>query len=233
MKILRKSLYLVAAALALTLASCVSTPKETASQPAKNARHVERELIDWKGAAIGQDVPQWVSDAVDGNYDSLSKRTELTGKVIFIAENRGKNLNILKSWTDNFDIQGGFGRAVGNRVVAACGGAQQGSLNDAEAQSYLEDLVGTFSKVKVTGLTKKLDYWVQERVIDNDAKTNEDIYQYFVVYAMDEEDFRTQMNKALGKVEPKNEKQQEVKEKAEDILMSAVILELTEEDNNR
>ena len=233
MKLIKNLGLVLLAGFTVVLASCVTTEKAPVAQQTKKAKHVERELIDWKGAAIGQDVPQWVSDAVDGNYDSLSARSELKDKVIFIAENRGKNQNILKSWTDNFDIQGGFGRAVGNYVVAAFGGAQQGSLNDAEAQSYLEDLVGTFSKVKVTGLTKKLDYWVQERVIDNDAKTTEDIYQYFVVYAMDNEDFRTQMDKALGKVDPKTQKQQEVKNKAEDILMSAVILELSEENQNR
>ncbi|MBO4319992.1 MAG: hypothetical protein J5857_05930 [Treponema sp.] len=231
MKILRNIVFVSLAASALSLMSCATTSGKTGPKPVeKKAKHVERELIDWKGAAIGQEIPVWVSDAVDGNYDSLGNRPELKDKVIFLAENRGKNLNILKSWTNNFDIQGGFGRAVSNYVVAAFGGAQQGSIDDAESQSYLEDLVGTFTKTKITGLVKKLDYWVEERVVDNDAKTTEDYFQYFVVYAMDEDDFRTQMNKALGKVDAKTEKQKEIKRKAEDVLMSAIIFEHMEED---
>ena len=203
-------------------------PQKTAIP--QKTRHVERELIDWKGAAIGQDVPQWVAYAVDSDYESLSKLKNLEGKRVFLAENRGKNLNVLKSWTNNFDVQGGFSRALQNQVVAAFGGALEGSINDSEDASYLNELVGSFSKAKITGLVKQQDYWVQTRIIDNDAKTTDDVYQYFVIYSMEESDYRNQIDKVLGVSDPKTEKQEQLRADARDVMLGATILSLTEDE---
>lgn len=208
-------------------------PKEPAVEktiPTAKAKHVERELIDWKGASIGQDVPAWVYDAVDDNKNALEKIDALQGKVIFIYEGRGKNLNLLKSWINNFDAQAGFARSIKNTVISSFGGVQQGSINDEESDAYLEELVGTFSKAKITGLAKQMDYWVETRIIDNDAKTSEDIYQYFVVYAMEKEDYRFLIDQALGKVDAKTEKEKELKQEVENIALAAAVYDLMDEE---
>lgn len=53
--------------------------------------------------------------------------------------------------------------------------------------------------------------------------TINDIYQYFVVYAMDKEDFRLQLDRALGKVEPKTQVQKELKENVLSAVVEATI----------
>lgn len=231
------------ASLTLILAmnmSCASTPaavtqpvetktEEKKTLPAKKAKHVERELIDWKGSAIGQDIPVWVEYAVDSDYDSLGKIKTLEGKEVFLAEDRGKNLNILKSWTNNFDVQSNFAKSITNYVLSSFGGVLEGSVNKEADESYLEELVGTFSKAKVVGLVKKMDYWVQTRVIDNDANKSEDIYQYFVVYAMERDDYRNLIDEALGKVDARTEREQELKNEARNIALGAAVLSVIDE----
>lgn len=53
--------------------------------------------------------------------------------------------------------------------------------------------------------------------------TINDIYQYFVVYAMDKEDFRLQLDRALGKVEAKTQVQKELKENVLSAVVEATI----------
>ena len=207
-------------------------PEEKKTLPAKKAKHVERELIDWKGASIGQDVPEWVEFAVDSDYDSLGKISALDGKEVFLAENRGKNLNILKSWTNNFDVQANFSRSITNFVVSSFGGVLEGSVNKEQDESYLEELVGSFSKAKIVGLVKKMDYWVETRIIDNDSKKTEDIYQYFVVYAMERDDYRNLIDTALGKVDAQTAREKELKNEVRDIALAAQVLSNMDEANN-
>lgn len=227
----------VLATASITLFSCASKPQpqETSNEKpvttvAKKQKHVERELIDWKGASIGQDIPEWVSLVVDGETEGLDKSIKgLDGKEIFLAEGTGKNLDILKSWTNNFDVQGSFSRSIKNRVIASFGGVLEGSKNKAQDESYMEELVGSFSKAKISGLVKKTDYWVQTRIIDNDSKKTEDVYQYFVVYAIDKEDYRALIDEALGKVAARNEREQELKNETRNIALAAAVLDMTED----
>ena len=76
---------------------------------------------------------------------------------------------------------------------------------------YLNELVASCSKAEINGLGKKLDYWVKTRYIDKELDSVKDVYQYFVVFAIDKDDFRLQMDRVLGKVEAKTEAQRKLK----------------------
>lgn len=199
--------------LVFMFSGCEST-SNVATAPAANvsvSKHVERELIDWKGAAIGSEIPSWVVDAVDQNYKSISALPQFENKLIFFAEDQGKNLDMLKSWVNNFNVQGSFAKSVSNFVMTKFGGEQSGSKADETSESFLKEITATFAKTEINGLSKELDYWVKTRYIDNDRKTTEDIYQYFVVYAMDKNDLKLQLDRALGLVDAKDEAQKKLK----------------------
>ena len=192
------------------LASCASKPEVEESKP-KVSKTVEREMIDWKGASIGCVLPDWIYSAVDNDVLALSTLPQFENKIIYFAEDQGQNLDLLKSWVNNFNVQASFSRELSNFVIAKFGGEQNGSKNEEEVQMYLNELVASCSKAEINGLGKKLDYWVKTRYIDKELDTVKDVYQYFVVFAIDKDDFRLQMDRVLGKVEAKTEAQRKLK----------------------
>lgn len=192
------------------LASCASKPETEESKP-KVSKTVEREMIDWKGASIGSELPDWIYSAVDNDVLALSTLPQFENKIIYFAEDQGQNLDLLKSWVNNFNVQASFSRELSNFVIAKFGGEQNGSKNEEEVQMYLNELVASCSKAEINGLGKKLDYWVKTRYIDKELDTIKDVYQYFVVFAIDKDDFKLQMDRVLGRVEAKTEAQRKLK----------------------
>ena len=204
------------------LASCASKPETEESKP-KVSKSVKTEMIDWKGASIGSELPDWIYSAVDNDVLALSTLPQFENKIIYFAEDQGQNLDLLKSWVNNFNVQASFSRELSNFVIAKFGGEQNGSKNEEEVQMYLNELVSACSKAEINGLSKELDFWVKTRYADKDMDTINDIYQYFVVYAMDKEDFRLQLDRALGKVEAKTQSQKELKENVLSAVVEATI----------
>ena len=167
--------------LVFMFSGCEST-SNVATAPAANvsvSKHVERELIDWKGASIGSEIPSWVVDAVDQNYKSISTLPQFENKLIFFAEDQGKNLDMLKSWVNNFNVQGSFTRSVSNFVMTKFGGEQSGSKADETSESFLKEITATFAKTEINGLSKELDYWVKTRYIDKKYVKFNSYYKIF------------------------------------------------------
>jgi hypothetical protein len=190
--------------------SCASKPAVEEQKPVVSKK-VEREMIDWKGASIGSNIPEWLYYAVDNDVKAISNLPDFENKIIYFAEEQGKNLDLLKSWVNNFNIQATFSRELSNFVIAKFGGELNGSKNEENMEMYLNELVATCSRAEINGLGKKLDYWVKTRYTDNELDIMTDTYQYFVVYAIDKDDFRIQLDRVLGKVEAKTEVQKKLK----------------------
>lgn len=217
MKIVRAFVAGGAIALAAWLSGCGTTSQAAAPTVSKT---VVRERIDWKGASIGAEVPSWVEAAVDNDVAKISRLPQFEGKCIFFGEQQGKNLDLLKSWVENFDVQSRFSRSLSNFVVAKFGGEQSGS-KDGERSDYLKELASSCSEAELNGLSRKLDYWVKTRYIDSQKKTTEDIYQYFVVYAIDKTLLKEALDRAMGKVAEKTEQEAEMKREVRDAIIEA------------
>lgn len=214
---MKKLLVGIACIAGLCFASCGSTQVEKTAAP-KVSKHVERELIDWKGSSIGAEVPAWVYDAVEEDYTALSKLPQLAKKKILCAETQGRNLDLLKSWVNNFDVQAQLSRSISNFISANFGGELSGSKDSAVSENFLDELVATFSKTEINGLSKELDFWTLTRVIDKDKDSSKDVYEYFVVYAIDQSDFDYQVSEALGLVEAKNEAEAQMKSRVQSAM---------------
>lgn len=208
------------------LASCASAPKSETSagtMPAA-AKTVERETIDYKGSVTNQPIPEWVNYAIDGDKAAIAKTGDFDCKILFIADRQGKNQNALKSWVNNVDIKGGMSKALSDFVIAKFGGEAQGSPDEKESwDSFMKEMTSTFSKVEINGMIREKDYWIEQRIHDKVAKTTEDIYTYFVLYSIDKEVFKNQLDEALGLVEAKNEKQAEAKTRVEAGILEAQV----------
>jgi len=214
--------FVVMCALALAMTACASnTPQQTgtgpgsAAPPPKPAPKIERIRVDYQGAAIGSDVPEWVEAATNMDIETIKKIPRFKGKVPIVAVNTGQNLDILRSWVNNFDVQAQISRMISNYVEAEFGGKQKGNKNSPENINFVEEMVTTFSNAKISGLGKEMDYWIKLRTKDHDKGTETEGYFYYVVYSISEEDLNYQVAQSLGKVKTKTKEQEEIKQDVE------------------
>ena len=181
----------------LAVTACGSTRAGTGpgsgAPPPKQAPKIERIIVDYQGAAIGSDIPTWVEAAVNRDIETIKKIPRFKGKVPFISEGSGKNLDLLRSWVNNFDMQASVSRMISNYVEAKFGGEQLGNKNSPENINFVKEIVTTFSNVKINGLGKEMDYWIKLRVKDLDKGTETEDYRYYVVYSMSEEALQHQI----------------------------------------
>jgi hypothetical protein len=220
----------------LVVAACSSTPpppQETGASvslsppgtgtgsgalPPAEARTIERIRVDYKGAAIGADIPGWVEAAVNNDYDAISALTRFEGRVPIISYGSGQNLDLLQSWVNNFSIQAQVARQISNHVEANFGGEQLGSKDTPANRQFIEEVVATFSEVTINGLSKDLDYWVLLRTIDHGNGTESELYSYYVVYSIAQEDLDYQIAQSMGRVVTVDPEQQELKTDVEEAM---------------
>ncbi|MDR3049832.1 MAG: hypothetical protein LBV16_08385 [Elusimicrobiota bacterium] len=195
----------------ILFAGCGAGKVGIASPAAKAAPKVERVILDYKGAALGTEVPAWVEAAINDDYQTLESMPRFKDRLAVIAIESGKNLDLLKSWANNFAIQSQLSRQISNKVSAEFGGGQQGDKNSEESVSFIREVVATLSEAKISGLSKEMDYWLKIRTIDNSKKTETEQYTYYVVYSINKADLQRQIDIALGKIAAKNQEQQEIK----------------------
>jgi len=181
---------------------------------------IVRETIDWRGRNVGvklESIPPWVTAIASGaNRNELPQFFE--NRVVFVSEERGKNLSLLQSWANNFSVQAGVSRELRNDVDATFQGGLGGNLDEGRVNRIQREIVATLSSTRFSGLRKEADFWIKEREIDRARKTATDEYTYFVAYTMDPETFRRQLAEALKKIIPQNEEEASMMQEAGESL---------------
>ncbi len=202
------------------LTACASGSKVKPAEAAQQAKEIERVIVDYKGSTLGAEIPAWVQDVSDDNYEALQNLPSFkdTKLIPVVAVERGKNLDLLRSWANNFSVQSQIARAIQNKVSAEFGGNQEGDKNSEENRNFVKELVATFSQTNISGLKKEKDYWIKLKVRDNYKKTEEEFYEYYVLYSIDSTVLQEQIDIALGKVEAKTQAQKEMKNEVKDAL---------------
>jgi hypothetical protein len=200
----------------VVLAGCASGPQAAAAP--KQDKTIERLRIDYKGAAIGSDIPSWVEAAIDNDVAKIQKDSRFKGRVPIVDYGTGQNLDILRSWVNNFNVQASVSRRISNVVEANFGGEQMGNKNTPENINFVKEIVATMSRTEINGLAQEMDYWVKLRTIDHSKKTETEAYYYYVVYSIAEDDLNYQIAQAMGKIAAKTQEQQEIKHDVEDAM---------------
>jgi hypothetical protein len=212
---------------ALLCAACATTPAGTGegsgARPPAQAKTIERVILDYKGAAIGADIPNWVEAAIDNDYDAIARLSRFQGRVPFINYGSGQNLDLLRSWVNNFSIQAQLARQISNYVEANFGGEQLGDKDKPENRQFVKEIVATFSAVTINGFSQDLDYWTLLRTIDHGNGTQNEQYNYYVVYSIVKEDLDYQIAQAMGRITAANQEQEELKTEVEDAMKGAAL----------
>lgn len=211
---------------ALSIIGCASNPEvedkhEIIQGEAPTIdKKIERIIVDYKGAVLGAPIPDWVYDAQEDDYESLEALPQLNNKVVIVATSKGKNLDMLESWANNFTVQAEVARRISNYVETKFGGAQMGDKNSEENESFIKEIVTTISKTEINGLGKELDYWVLQRIIDKENDEITEQYYYFVVYGIDKNNLQEQIDNALNNVKADSPDKIQLKSEVEEAMMN-------------
>jgi len=199
-------------------ASNAGTGQSSGSAAPTKSRDIQRVWVDWQGAVIGSDPPAWVESAINSDLEAIKKIPRFQGKVPFVYYGSGQNLDLLRSWVNNFDAQAGVSRRIVSYVDAQFGGVLTGNKDTPENQNFLKEMIASLSSTQFSGLAKEMDYWIKLRITDKGKGTEIEEYRYYVIYSMSEADLQYQIDRAMGKITAKNQEQKELKNDVEDAI---------------
>ena len=173
---------------------------------------VKIEIVNRPGMALGTDIPSWVEAVLEGDNKSIAKslKIDLKEQQIFVFSNQGTDLEFLKTWTDQVDVQrqvaNSFSMAVGQSANAVFQGA---SGDENKKKMAIDQTIKALSAMEINGLLKESQYWIQFRKPKQGVKVNkkspdsayEYYYEYYVVFTMNRDLYETQLEAALNGVE--------------------------------
>jgi hypothetical protein len=209
-------------AAAAVFTACAGAPPErpavepAASQPAvpvtPPAIQRDKVTVDYRGASLGGQVPEWVLWASDGDPDNqIAGLARVQGKKTILVQNSGQDLDLLQAWV-NLQALSDASVMVKTTVSTEAGAALTGNKNTPGNRSAVEQFINIFSETEISGLGRELDFWVKER----STSTGEENYLYFVVFGIEEENFNYLIAQALGKVQAETEEEQEILDEIKD-----------------
>ena len=139
------------AVLAAGFTGCKTTEVAGSGIKGKSAsvKNVKRQIVDYQGATLGSEIPQWVKLVSEGQYGQkvLSKAMpDLEGKKVFVVTGRGDNLDFVKSWVNLVDVEtevsGSLERVTGKVVTSKLEGnaaAKGQQANQTEVDRAIND----------------------------------------------------------------------------------------------
>ncbi|MCR4579496.1 MAG: hypothetical protein K5681_04025 [Treponema sp.] len=234
---MKKSFKMIMAAatavLLIGFAGCKTTEVAGSGIKGKSAsvKKVKRQIVDYQGATLGSEIPQWVKLVSEGQYGQkvLSKAMpDLEGKKVFVVTGRGDNLDFVKSWVNLVDIEtevsGALERVTGKVVTSKLEGAASAKGQEAsqtEVSKALNDYRIALQDVRIAGLERVAEYWTLIDVVEK-GKAVDSYYEYYTVWSMDQKVFNTQLEKSLEHIDEATTEAAElkklVKEKLENEL---------------
>ncbi len=210
------------------LISCASNPK---SKPPKDISP-EVEIVEHKGSAWGVQQPAWVSEVIGTvNQKSLCKALGLSDKKIWVLTRSGDELEFLQNWVDQVDARAEIAAAINQRIEDTVSAELRGSDSKIDSKE-LERISKRAANVNTAGLEKETDWWTKTRQLGVGVKKAKDEsdytyqYNYLVIYSMNEDLFRKQLNNSLENI--KNEVSDEVIKKITDEVIDQSLVKVTD-----
>lgn len=204
---MKTKVFAVASVLALLLSFNVFAAKKKG----KEAK-IKIEIVNRPGMALGTDIPSWVQAVLEGENKQIAKalKIDLKEQQIFVFSNQGTDLEFLKTWTDQVDVQ----RQVANSFAIAVGQSAnavfQGTSGDENKKKMaIDQTIKALSAMEMNGLLKESQYWIQFRKPKQGVKVNKKspessfdyYYEYYVVFVMNRAIYDAQLNAALNGIQ--------------------------------
>ncbi len=197
-------------AFAMVLA-VISSTSVFAAKKGKEAK-VKIEIVNRPGMALGTDIPDWVQAVLEGENKKVAKslKVDLKEYQIFVFSNQGNDLEFLKTWTDQVDVQRQVANSFSIAVGQSANAVFQGSSGDeTKKKMAIDQTIKALSAIEMNGLLKESQYWIQFRKPKQGMKVNKKspessydyYYEYYVVFVMKRAIYDKQLDAALNGVE--------------------------------
>lgn len=234
---MKKSLFcgVVSLVMSLVMMGCATTSVKGSGMKGKSAKvkSVKREIVDYQGATLGKEIPEWVSLLVEGQYSQkvLSKAMpDLEGKKVFVTVGRGDNLDFVKNWVDLVDVEtevaGTLERVAGKAVEAQMSGNAKASgkeTDPTEVEKTLNMYRDSLVNVRLSGLERTASYWTETQVYEKNNVVD-DYFEYYAVWTMDEKIFERQLSAAMSKIGETTTEAEELKKLVKAKLMETLAI---------
>ena len=214
-----------------SLLGCTTTKVAGSGIKGKSAsvKTGKRVIVDYQGATLGKEIPKWVELLVEGQYSQSVLATvmpNLEGKKVFVTMGRGDNLDFVQTWSDLVDIEtevaGTLERVAGKAVEAEMKGkasAKGKDVDSTEIERVLNMYRASLVNVRFSGLERVASYWLETQVMD--GKTiQDDYYEYYAVWSMDENLFDKQLKAAMAKIDETSTEAKELKTKSKSLRLN-------------
>ena len=203
---MKTKVFAVASVLALLLSFNVFAAKK-----GKEAK-VKIEIVNRPGMALGTDIPGWVQAVLEGENKQIAKslKIDLKENQIFVFSNQGTDLDFLKTWTDQVDVQRQVANSFSLAVGQSANAVFQGTSGDENKKKMaIDQTIKALSAIEINGLLKESQYWIQFRKPKQGMKVTKKspdsaydyYYEYYVVFVMNRDIYDAQLNAALNGIE--------------------------------
>ncbi len=215
----------IAVVAVLAIAACGSKPdpapaSATAGVPAPIARRPD--VLDHRNFRFGRDIPEWV--VLEAN--ELERQPEFSDVYVFKFESpRAQNLQGAELWTRNFTAAADIAQTVRNRVQVKFAGAAVGDMDMLE--TYMEQVVLTFSDAQFSGYQRVSDYWMQMRYYTPEGRVDEDAYSYYVLYTIPRNTLDRMIRDALnnaGRDQPVTQEEQRARDRVKEAFENGLTM---------
>lgn len=214
--------------LCILLASCVSTPK-----PLKDVSSPV-EIVEHKGTAWGIEQPSWVAQVIGTvNQKDLRKALGLSDKKIWVLTKSGKELEFLQNWVDQVDARAEIGAAINQKIEDTVTAELRGADSKIDSREF-ERISKRAANVNTAGLEKETDWWTKTRQLGVGVKKAKDEsdysyqYNYLVIYSMNEDLFRKQLNISMENIKNEIPNAEELIKKVTDEVMQQSLVSVSD-----
>lgn len=181
-----------------------------AAPKAKQAK-IKIEVVNRPGMAIGTEIPDWVAAVLEGENKRVAKslKIDLEDSQIFVFSNQGEDLEFLKTWTDQVDVQRQVANSFSMAVGQSANAVFQGDTGEGKAKQAIDQTVKALSAIEINGLNKEAQYWMQFKRPKQGVKITKRspdssfdyYYEYYVVFTMPKDIYDAQLDAALNGIE--------------------------------
>lgn len=171
------------------------------------------EIVNRPGMALGTAIPAWVEAVLEGDNKVIAKSLKIdqADSQIFVFTNQGNDLEFLKTWTDQVDVQRQVANSFSMAVGQSANAVFQGNSSEIETKrnQVIDQTVKALSAMEINGLMKEAQYWIQFKRPKQGVKITKKskdsdfdyYYEYYVVFTMNRGIYDTQLQAALDGVE--------------------------------
>ena len=202
---------------------------------------IKIEIVNRPGMALGTEIPSWVEAVIEGDNKNIAKslKIDLKENQIFVFSNQGTDLEFLKTWTDQVDVQRQVANSFSMAVGQSANAVFQGSSGDENKKKMaIDQTIKALSAMEINGLLKESQYWIQFRKPKQGVKVNKKspdsaydyYYEYYVVFTMNRAIYDQQLDAALNGVEDNASETTLLKKALSQNLREPLIDKLKDED---